>query len=166
MRKLRVILVLLLASTTACTKVGDAWTTRDAEQHPDNERGSYAATDSGDCQSFEVLDFGAFEARALRGNAWSGSEPAQPLSGVLVVARATETGEIHSAVTSSDGSFDLQGIDGGEYAVSACLDGFDELQFRVTIEEEKSVEHFELFLGASEALGRRDVVPVEVPLDS
>lgn len=117
---------------------------------------------SGECDSFEALDFGRITASALSGHAWSGSTPAEPLQGVRITLTKPQTSEVlHQAVTSADGRFDFRPLPAGDYAVSACLDGFDENRFLLVIDPGSNIGRFDLFLGPSEAGGRRDVVTSE-----
>lgn len=114
------------------------------------------------CEAFESLDFGTKHATALRGHTWvSNGAEREPLRGVQVAARHFATGELHYVTTAADGAFDIPALSAGEYEVWSCLDGFDELRFRLVVNTKSTFEGLDLYVGPSEASGRRDVVPEE-----
>jgi hypothetical protein len=61
-------------------------------------------------------------------------------------------------LTSTEGDFDFGDLLPGEYLVWTCLDGFDEIRFELSLEHEAPHSRVDLYLGPSEALGKRDVV--------
>ena len=114
-----------------------------------------------DCSPFESLDLGEIEAAALRGRTLAGTDDgAEPLPAVQVAARAEGSGEIEFVITGGDGSFAIQSLRPGAYDVWTCLEGFDELRFRLTIAPGSTGESLDLYVGPSEAPGRREVVVV------
>jgi len=114
------------------------------------------------CEAFESMDFGAKRAAALRGHTWvSSGDEREPLRGVQVAARHLATGKLHYVTTGADGAFDIPALSAGEYEVWSCLDGFDELRFRLVVDPKSTAKGLDLYVGPSEASGRRDVVPEE-----
>jgi len=114
------------------------------------------------CEAFESLDFGTKRAAALRGHTWvSNGAEREPLRGVQVAARHLATGELRYATTAADGAFDIPALSPGEYEVWSCLEGFDELRFRLVVDPKSTAAGLDLYVGPSEASGRRDVVPEE-----
>jgi len=160
---MRHIMILALLSTVACSMADGGPPSSSGTLRVDEEHGDTMKVEHHQCESFEILDFGSVTARQLGGGAWVGSSPPQPLRGVRVVAKRVATGEESLSLTSSDGSFDVGPLDAGQYEVSVCIEGFDELVFQLTIESTSEVTGLQLFLGPSEAAGRRDVVPIQAP---
>lgn len=114
------------------------------------------------CEAFESLDFGTRRAARLRGHAWvSYDADREPLQGVQVAARSLATGGLQHVMSGPDGSFDVAGLPAGDYDVWTCLDGFDELRFRLTVDPQSATVAIDLFIGPSEAPGRRDVIEKE-----
>jgi hypothetical protein len=111
------------------------------------------------CEMFESLDFGQKTAASLGGRTWVSTHGGtEPLPGVQVAAREFSSGKVAYAIASAEGEFALPTLESGEYEVWTCLDGFDELRFRLTLDPNSSAPGVDLYLGASEAPGRRDVV--------
>ncbi|HQP88011.1 MAG TPA: carboxypeptidase-like regulatory domain-containing protein [Thermoanaerobaculia bacterium] len=114
------------------------------------------------CSYFESRQLAPQVARELRGRVWVSTEvPALPLSNAQVAARRSRSGEIYYTFSGPDGVFDMSAVSPGEYEVWACLEGFDEIRFRVVVQRDSSNIGLDLFLGPSEAGGRRDVVPIK-----
>lgn len=112
-----------------------------------------------ECVSFEDLDFGAKSARSLSGHVWVGTkDDSRPCGDVQVAARSTATGTLVYIHSAADGTYELKLNPGEEYDVWTCLDGFDELRFRFTIDSSSNAEGVDLYVGPSEAPGWRDVV--------
>lgn len=111
------------------------------------------------CEAFESMDFGTKTAAVLRGRIWlSAGAERQPLAGVQIAAREPGTGEFRHVLTSDDGRFQVDSLVAGEYDVWTCLDGFDEVRFRLVLDPASTARWVDVYLGPSEALGRRDVV--------
>lgn len=116
------------------------------------------------CEFFESLDFGTRTARTLSGRVWVGPrEEVEPLKGVQVAARSVATGALVYALSAADGRYELEVAPGDEYDVWTCMDGFDELRFRLVVDSSSRAGGVDLYVGLSEAPGWRDVVlkPVE-----
>ena len=115
------------------------------------------------CEAFESLDFGERRATGLWGRTWVSSDAdREPLQGVQVAARNLATGERHHVMSGADGAFDIAGLPAGAYEVWTCLDGFDEIRFRLVVDPQSTAAVIDLYFGPSEAPGRRDVV-IEQP---
>lgn len=112
------------------------------------------------CEYFEALEFGRFTVANLQGYAWQGmtGEPPSPVAGIQVVAHERRTGKLWYTLTGSDGAFAIPLLPPGDYEVWTCLDGFDELRFHVDLDPGSIASGVDLFVGPSEAPGRRDVV--------
>ncbi len=110
---------------------------------------------------FESRDVGVFSATGLRGltlNRFDGEST--PLPGVQVAARSIATQEVRFAFSSESGAFEVPSLAAGEYDVWTCLDGFDELRFRLTITATSPIHDLQLLVGLSEGGGERNVIPV------
>jgi hypothetical protein len=111
------------------------------------------------CKMFESLDFGQKSAATLGGRTWvSTNGGTESLPGVQIAARELSSGKVAYAIASVEGRYALPTLRSGEYEVWTCFDGFDELRFRLTLDPTSSAPGIDLYLGASEAPGRRDVV--------
>lgn len=111
------------------------------------------------CEAFESLYFGTKHATALQGHAWVADDAGRdPLAGVQVAARHIGTGKLHYVTTGADGAFEIAALAAGEYDVWTCLDGYDELRFHLVVDPQSVAPAIDLYLGPSEASGRRDVV--------
>ena len=113
------------------------------------------------CVYFESRDVGVFNATRLRGftlNRFDGEST--PLPGVQVAARSIATREVRFAFSSESGAFDVPSLPAGEYDIWTCLDGFDELRFRLVITPTSRFHGLQVFVGLSEGPGERNVVPV------
>lgn len=111
------------------------------------------------CDHHESLDFGHRTISVLRGHVWvSTDEERIPLQGVQVAARNVSSRRLHYVSTAVDGGFSLSELPSAEYDVWTCMDGFDELRFRAALDPSSSALGLDLYLGPSEAPGRRDVI--------
>jgi hypothetical protein len=116
-----------------------------------------------DCRSSNALRFEERAAKGLQGMAIVSTTSGQPdlLEGLQVAAREISTGKTIYALTDTHGTFELGYLPAGEFEVWTCLDGFDELRFRLVVDPGSPVDRFQLYLATSGVPGRRDVVSVE-----
>lgn len=111
------------------------------------------------CEMVESLEFGQKTARTLAGHVWvSAPRGVEPLKGLQIAARAVTSGKVAYEVTSAEGQFALLALPPGEYDVWTCLDGFDELRFRLILDPNSKATGIDLYVSPSEAPGRQDVV--------
>jgi hypothetical protein len=84
-----------------------------------------------------------------------------PLEGVQIAARNLLSDKLWHTVSDESGSFAIDSLPPGKYEVWTCLDGFDEIRFRFDLDSDSPTSHLDLYLGPSEASGRRDVVSAD-----
>jgi hypothetical protein len=114
------------------------------------------------CIYFESMNFGEMRSSNLRGKTlFSDQGATEPLERVQVAARGIQSGLVWYVFSEKDGGFAIDTLPADEYEVWTCLDGFDELRFRLIVDPSSHVDQFELYLGPSEAAGRREVIPLE-----
>lgn len=128
----------------------------------DGAAGDSPLVDWGDtCDAFETLDVGSFAATAVRGRTLMSVDGEESvLAGVRINVRRPDHGIVAEGLSDSAGYFDFPELGPGTYLVNACYGGFDELRLRVAVAPDgRDVEALILYLGPSEAPGRRGVVP-------
>lgn len=114
------------------------------------------------CMHFLSQEFGPQVAGGLRGRVWSSTEGEPwPLPGAQIAAQRLDDGRLSYALSGTDGSFSVDSLPPGEYEVWTCLDGFDEVRFRLRVDQKSSTVGFDLYLAPSETGGRHEVVPLE-----
>ncbi len=116
-----------------------------------------------ECVCFESLIFNDRTASSLSGHSFAETDRGfVPLDGVQVAARSLSSGDLRYTLTMPDGSFKIAPLPDGYYEVWTCLDGFDEVRFRLMINQDSEFIGVDFHLRASEAgAGRVAVVPVK-----
>lgn len=111
------------------------------------------------CDCFETLILGSFTVQSLEGTTLVGSDEdsAQALTDVQIEAINKETQETLHTFSDEDGRFSLSELEPGTYKVWTCLDAFDSLEFEIVVDPEAEAEALLLWIGPSEAGGKRDV---------
>lgn len=151
-------LLLMMAACSSGSGLGEPA----AEHGPRRDGGGPVRTMRKECIFFESHDFRQRLASSLKGHAWlDEGGKVTPLSDVQVAAQRVSDGREFFVVTREDGSFEITDLSPGAYEVWTCLDGFDELRFRFQIDPMSAIAGFDLYVGPSEASGRRDVVQFE-----
>lgn len=139
-----------------------------ATQRPTPAKPSVSAPESfrQHCMHFLSQDFGPQVAGGLRGRVLSSTEgDPWPLPGAQIAAQRLDDGRLSYTLSGTDGSFCVDSLPPGEYEVWTCLDGFDEVRFRLRVDQKSSTRGFDLYLAPSETGGRHDVVPLEADPD-
>jgi len=115
------------------------------------------------CICFEALLFGEKVASSLNGHTLVETDVAlEALEAVQVAARSLSTGDVQYTVSKPDGSYEVGPLAEGGYEVWTCLDGFDELRFRLTVDHSSIYSGIDLHLRASEVgAGSVAVVPIK-----
>ncbi len=116
-----------------------------------------------ECACLESLVFNDRAASSLNGHTLVETDRGfVPLDGVQVAARSLSSGDLRYTLTRPDGSFKITPLPDGHYDVWTCLDGFDEVRFRLAIDRDSEFVGIEFHLRASESgAGSVAVVPVK-----
>lgn len=111
------------------------------------------------CASFEIVQFGEFEAASLSGRTTTGVRSVVPLPTVQVVAEHLDSGKTSKTLSSDVGRFRLEDLNPGKYQVWTCAEGYDGIQFQLLINPDSTVSGIDIHLAASESGGVSDVTP-------
>ena len=132
--------------------------TKAVADHEDADKEAPDESFRTDCLFFEAIEFGTITVARFQGTTWFGERDIVLLPDVQIAARSVVTGKDRFQVTGSDGKYRFIDLPPGEYDVWTCLDGFDELRFRLVLDPNAEGSGVDLYVPLSEGSGRFDVV--------
>lgn len=112
-----------------------------------------------DCQPFESIDFGSFSVSRLRGvTLFENQGEVRSLTRVQIAAQPAGEEKVLYVLSDMEGRFNMSNLSPGVYDVWTCKQGFDEVQFHITLAPGNEDSKLMVFMGLAEGDGRRDVV--------